>query len=89
VTLLLEARTAIVTGAGQGVGEGIARALAAAGANVVVAARRAETGEPVAEAIRQRGGSAVCLPCDVAVRAASWRAPSIASARSTSWCTTR
>jgi NAD(P)-dependent dehydrogenase (short-subunit alcohol dehydrogenase family) len=65
---LLEGRTAIVTGAGQGVGEGIARALAAAGANVVVAARRAETGEPVAEAIRQLGGTAVCLPCDVAVR---------------------
>ena len=67
-SLLLESRTAIVTGAGQGVGEGIARALAAAGANVVVAARRAETGEPVAEAIRQLGGTAVCLPCDVAVR---------------------
>jgi NAD(P)-dependent dehydrogenase (short-subunit alcohol dehydrogenase family) len=68
-TALLEGKTAIVTGAGQGVGEGIARAFAAAGANVVVAARRAETGEPVAEAIRRDGGSAVCLPCDVAVRA--------------------
>src|SRR5687767_7071159 len=66
---LLEGRTAIVTGAGQGVGEGIARAMAAAGANVVVAARRVETGEPAADAIRARGHSAVCLPCDVAVRA--------------------
>lgn len=66
---LLEGRTAIVTGAGQGVGEGIARAMAAAGANVVIAARRVETGEPAAEAIRARGHSAICLQCDVAERA--------------------
>ena len=39
----LENRVAIVTGAGQGVGEGIARRLAQEGATVVVAARRAET----------------------------------------------
>ena len=65
---LLLGRTAVVTGAGQGVGEGIARALAAAGANVVIAARRVETGEPAAQAIRDRGHQAVCVPCDVAVR---------------------
>ncbi|HZQ57468.1 MAG TPA: SDR family oxidoreductase [Acidimicrobiales bacterium] len=65
----LAGRTAIVTGAGQGVGEGIARALAAAGANVVVAARRAETGEPVAAAIRAAGGSALCIETDVTVDA--------------------
>lgn len=61
----LSGRTAIVTGAGQGVGEGIARALAEAGANVVVAARRAETGEPVARSIRAGGGSAWCTETDV------------------------
>ena len=66
---LLAGRAVIVTGAGQGVGEGIARAMAAAGAHVVIAARRVETGEPAAQAIRDRGHSAVCLPCDVAVRA--------------------
>jgi NAD(P)-dependent dehydrogenase (short-subunit alcohol dehydrogenase family) len=65
----LEGRTAIVTGAGQGVGEGIARALAATGANVVVAARRAETGEPAAAAIRDAGGEAVCVVTDVTNRA--------------------
>ncbi|MBJ7426123.1 MAG: SDR family NAD(P)-dependent oxidoreductase, partial [Ilumatobacteraceae bacterium] len=43
--LRLKNRVAIVTGAGQGVGEGIARRLAQAGAVVVIAARRAETGE--------------------------------------------
>jgi NAD(P)-dependent dehydrogenase (short-subunit alcohol dehydrogenase family) len=66
---LLIGRTAIVTGAGQGVGEGIARALAAAGANVVIAARRLENGEPAAAAIRDRGQRAICVQCDVGVRA--------------------
>jgi 3-oxoacyl-[acyl-carrier protein] reductase len=66
----LDERTALVTGAGQGVGRGIALALAAEGANVVIAARRAETGEPVAEEIRARGDSAVCIETDVTSRAA-------------------
>ena len=47
----LQGRVAIVTGAGQGVGEGIARRLAAEGAHVVIAARRAATGQPVADSI--------------------------------------
>jgi 3-oxoacyl-[acyl-carrier protein] reductase len=68
VSDVLESRTAIVTGAGQGVGRGIALALAAAGANVVVAARRAETGEPVAQEIRDRGHTGVCIRTDVTVR---------------------
>jgi 3-oxoacyl-[acyl-carrier protein] reductase len=65
----LQGRTAIVTGAGQGVGEGIARRFAEEGANVVVAARRAETGEPVAASIRADGGEAVCIVTDVTSRA--------------------
>lgn len=59
-------RVAMVTGAGQGVGEGIARRLAAEGARVVIAARRAKTGEPVAQSIRDSGGDAVCIVTDVA-----------------------
>ncbi len=66
---ILEGRVVIVTGAGQGVGEGIARRLAQEGATVVIAARRAATGEPVAEAIRSEGGDAHCIVTDVTTRA--------------------
>ncbi len=64
----LEDRVAIVTGAGQGVGEGIARSLAARGATVVIAARREVTGEPAAAAIRERGGRAELVVTDVTDR---------------------
>ena len=64
----LDGRVAIVTGAGQGVGQGIAERLAQLGAHVVVAARRAETGEPVSEGIRAAGGSAECIVTDVTRR---------------------
>lgn len=64
----LVGRTAIITGAGQGVGLGIAKRFAAEGANVVIAARRALTGEPAAAEIRAAGGSAVCIVTDVTDR---------------------
>ena len=63
---LLAGRTVIVTGAGGGVGEGIALACAEHGANVVIAARRTETGDVVAAEITRRGGSALSIRCDVA-----------------------
>ncbi len=69
LTGLLEGRVAIVTGAGQGVGEGIAAAMAQAGAIVSIAARRAETGEPAAARIRESGGRAEFVRCDVTDRA--------------------
>ena len=65
----LEGRVAIVTGAGQGVGRGIALALADAGAAVVVAARRAKTGEPVAAEVCDRGATGLCIETDVTKRA--------------------
>jgi 3-oxoacyl-[acyl-carrier protein] reductase len=77
----LAGRTAIVTGAGQGVGRGIALALAAEGANVVIAARRAETGEPVAAEIRDRGDEAVCIETDCTVRSDMERCVAAAVAR--------
>lgn len=61
---------AVVTGAGRGIGEGIAVTLAAAGAAVVCAARRASEVEHVAQAIRDAGGKAVAMPTDVTDEAA-------------------
>ena len=66
---LLDGKTVLVTGAGGGVGEGIALACATHGANVVIAARRTETGDLVAEEIERRGGRAISVRCDVTVRA--------------------
>lgn len=64
-TIDLAGRRALVTGAGQGVGLGIARALAEAGAAVVVNDVRAEQAAAAAEAIRAAGGKAEPLPFDV------------------------
>ena len=56
---------AIVTGAGRGIGEGIATTLADAGAAVVCAARRLDKIERVAAGIRARGGKAIAVVTDV------------------------
>ena len=53
----LQGRVAIVTGAGQGVGHGVARALASEGAKVVCANRNAEKGEAAVAGIRDDFGS--------------------------------
>ena len=49
-------RVAVVTGASAGIGEATARLLAADGWHVVLAARRAEKLEQVAQTIAQEGG---------------------------------
>jgi NAD(P)-dependent dehydrogenase (short-subunit alcohol dehydrogenase family) len=61
---------AVVTGAGRGIGEGIAKTLAGAGAAVVVAARRTDEIERVAADIRSDGGRARAVPTDVTDQAA-------------------
>jgi NAD(P)-dependent dehydrogenase (short-subunit alcohol dehydrogenase family) len=64
----LDDKVVIVTGAGQGIGEGIALAAAAEGAHVVAAGRTLEKVEKTAEVIRSRGVKALALQCDVRFR---------------------
>jgi NAD(P)-dependent dehydrogenase (short-subunit alcohol dehydrogenase family) len=66
----LSGDVAVVTGAGRGIGEGIATVLADAGAAVVCAARRLDEIERVAAAIRARGGKAIAVATDVTDRTA-------------------
>lgn len=61
----LAGRVALVTGASSGIGEGAALALAAAGATVAVAARRADRLESLVKRIQSAGGKALPLPGDV------------------------
>jgi meso-butanediol dehydrogenase / (S,S)-butanediol dehydrogenase / diacetyl reductase len=61
----LAGKVVLVTGAGQGVGEGIALAAAAEGADVVVAGRTLEKVERTAGTIEERGVRALAVKCDV------------------------
>src|SRR5215210_6419828 len=56
----------VVTGASSGIGRATARRFAAEGWSVVVAARRADALEAVAEECLAAGGDAVAVPTDVA-----------------------
>jgi 3-oxoacyl-[acyl-carrier protein] reductase len=62
----LDGKTALVTGASQGIGAAVATTLAKQGARVVLAARSAEKLAALAEAITAAGGAAYELPLDLA-----------------------
>ncbi len=61
-----QGKTALVTGAGSGIGEAIALDLAAAGATVVAADLKQEAAQKVADRIAAQGGKAVAVSGDVA-----------------------
>jgi 2-hydroxycyclohexanecarboxyl-CoA dehydrogenase len=64
----LTGKAALVTGAGQGVGRGIATALAKEGAAVAVVGRTLAKCESVVDEIRALGGDAIAVQCDVGQR---------------------
>lgn len=65
----LQDKVIIVTGASSGIGRGMADLFAEEGAKVICAARRKAEGESAADAICQKGGNAIFIPCDVSVEA--------------------
>lgn len=62
-------RRIVITGASSGIGEALARHWARQGANLALVARRQAELERVAGQVRELGGQALVVPCDVAQRA--------------------
>ncbi len=66
----LAGKSAIVTGSSRGIGRAIAEALAAHGARVVISSRKLDACETVAAGIREAGGEAIAVPCNISDNAA-------------------
>lgn len=64
--MLLEGKSALITGAGRGIGKGIALAFARQGCDVAALARSENEIAGTAREIRELGREALALPCDVA-----------------------
>ena len=69
-TIDLSGKVAIVTGASRGIGEAIAVAYAQAGAKLVLASRKPDSLNAVAERINSMGGEAIAVPTNTSDRAA-------------------
>ncbi len=61
----LDDKVALITGSSKGIGRAIAEAMAAQGATVVISSRKADVCEQVAQEIRDDGGRAVAIPCNI------------------------
>jgi NAD(P)-dependent dehydrogenase (short-subunit alcohol dehydrogenase family) len=65
----LAGKVAIVTGSSRGIGRASAEAMAALGAKVVISSRKADACEAVANDLRQRGGEALGIACNISRKA--------------------
>lgn len=65
VSFSLEGKIALITGASRGIGEAIAETLADNGAHCILASRKIETLEEVVSKIKDKGGSAEAIPCNM------------------------
>lgn len=68
--MTLVGKVVLITGAGSGIGRGLALAMGQEGASVLVAAYRRAAGDAVVDEITRRGGRALCVACDVTRRGA-------------------
>lgn len=64
----LQGKNAVVTGSGHGIGEGVARLFAEQGAQVLLADKEEDAGNAVTSSIRNAGGAAEFLRCNIGVK---------------------